>query len=95
MRVMLAGALLLPIATAGCTVAPLTPGQARVYDEVAACRSEGWNVQAVDVQADGRFMLRGQHTDIQLLRRCLSERFGYNLWNDPRIVEQPLGKGGG
>ncbi len=49
----------------------------------------------VDVHVDGRFTLTGRHSHIQFVRRCLSERFGYGRWSDPRISEQPVEPGGG
>ncbi len=78
-----------------CTTAGLTPDQARVYSQFAACQSEGPTVDMVDVRVDGRFALRGRHSHIQLVKRCLSERFGYGRWSDPRISEQPVEPGGG
>ncbi|MEX2224022.1 MAG: hypothetical protein WEG40_19715 [Candidatus Rokuibacteriota bacterium] len=78
-----------------CAIGGLTPEQARVYDQFAACQSEGPTVQLVDVHVDGRFTLRGRHSRIQFVRRCLSERFGYGRWSDPRILEEPVEPGGG
>jgi hypothetical protein len=78
-----------------CATGGLTPEQARVYDQFAVCQSEGPTVHMVDVHVDGRFALRGRHSHIQLVRRCLSERFGYGRWSDPRISEQPVEPGGG
>lgn len=78
-----------------CAAGGLTPEQSRVYDQFAACQSEGPTVHMVDVAVDGRFTLRGRHSHIQLLKRCLSERFGYGRWSDPRISEEPVEPGGG
>jgi hypothetical protein len=80
---------------AACATGGLTPEQARVYDQFAACQSEGPTVHMVDVHVDGRLTLSGRHSHIQLVRRCLSERFGYGRWSDPRISEQPVEPGGG
>ncbi len=78
-----------------CASGGLTPDQARVYDQFAACQSEGPTVLLVDVHVDGRFTLSGRHSHIQFVKRCLSERFGYAQWSDPRISEQPVEPGGG
>jgi hypothetical protein len=80
---------------AACATGGLTPEQARVYDQFAACQSEGPTVLMVDVHVDGRFTLTGRHSHIQFVKRCLSERFGYAQWSDPRILEQPVEPGGG
>ena len=77
-----------------CAAGGLTPEQARAYDHFAACQSEGPTVQLVDVDVDGGFTLRGRHSHIQLVRRCLSERFGYARWSSPRILEEPVEPGG-
>ncbi len=78
-----------------CAIGGLTPEQARVYDQFAGCQGEGPTVQMVNLQVDGRFTLRGAHSHIQLVRRCLSERFGYGRWADPRILEEPVEPGAG
>ncbi len=78
-----------------CATGGLTPEQARVYDEFAACQGEGPTVQLVYVHVDGRFTLTGRHSHIQLVRRCLSARFGYGRRSDPRVSEEPVEPGGG
>ena len=89
-------AVLLAVVVTGCAPLALTPEQSRVYDQVDACSVPGASARVVEVQADGqRFTLRGRHTDLLLVRRCLAERFGYRQWDDPRIVEQPVEPGGG
>lgn len=92
---LIAGLAVLVATLTACTTFGLTPNQARVYDQFAVCQSEGPTVHMVDVHVDGRLTLRGRHSHIQLVRRCLSERFGYGRWSDPRISEQPVEPGGG
>ncbi len=78
-----------------CATGGLTSEQARVHDQFAACQSAGPSVQMVTLQVDGRFTLRGAHSHIQLVRECLTERFGYGRWADPRISEESFEPGGG
>ncbi|MBI2015595.1 MAG: hypothetical protein HYS77_08685 [Candidatus Rokubacteria bacterium] len=71
----------------------MTADQRRVLDQFDACRHEGPVVQLTEVQTNGRFTLTGRHSHIQLIKRCLSERFGYDRF-DARIREHIIDPGG-
>ncbi len=50
-------------------------------------------VQLTEVQVNGHFTLTGPHSHIQLVKRCLTERFGYERF-DARIREHIIDPGG-
>ena len=78
-------------ALTGCAGA-LTPQQVQVFDQFNACRNAGLTVHVVDVQVNGYFTLTGRNSDVQRVRDCLSERFGYER-SDPRIRAEPTEPG--
>lgn len=88
-------ALVVAVGVGACATTGLTPAQSRVLDQFNACQHEGPTVQLSRLGVDGRFTLTGRHVDIALTKRCLSERFGYERWGDPRIQEEPVEPGGG
>lgn len=77
----------------GCAGGGLTAEQRRVLDQFDTCRHEGPVAQLTEVQTDGHFTLTGRHSHIQLIKRCLSERFGYERF-DARIRENIVDPGG-
>ncbi len=77
----------------GCTGTGLTTEQGRVLDQFEACRHEGPAAQLTEVQTNGHFTLTGRHSHIQLIKRCLSERFSYERF-DARIREHIIDPGG-
>lgn len=92
---MLAVILIGTVGLGGCASVALTPEQSRGLDQFNACQSEGPTVQLSRLGVDGGFTLTGRHVHIEFLKRCLSERFGYARWGDPRIQEEPMEPGGG
>src|SRR5262249_48219889 len=65
------------VGIAACAALKSTPEQDQVYEQWKACRDEGPGVLLTDVTADGHFTLYGSNLKIQLIKRCLSDRYGY------------------
>lgn len=81
------------VLVAGCAGGALTAEQRQVLDQFEACRHEGPAAQLTEVQVNGHFTLTGRHSHIQLIKRCLGERFGYEPF-DARICERIIDPGG-